>query len=113
MHGLVHVYPLGRGAHLSGVEEGGEGDAACGDIDRGGRHDDEGVVAGGLGQRRLERARAGLRDGLRGLEAAREGHAIDAIVFDQPPSGGTPPRHALDKAGGQRRKRLHEQQRGQ
>ncbi len=90
-----------------------EGDAARGDIDRRRRHDDEGIVARGLDQSRLERARAGLATDLRGLQAAGEGDAVDTIVLDEAAAGVAAPRDALHETRRKRRERFHQQQRRQ
>ena len=54
VHVLMHVEALCRRAHLTGVQECGEGSAAGRHRERGRRHDDEGVVPGRLDQVRLE-----------------------------------------------------------
>ena len=79
---LGDVEALGRGADLAGVEEGGPGAAAGGDLELRGDvgADDEGVLAAHLEVHPRHPPGAGGGDLLAGRDRAGEGDAVDVGV---------------------------------
>ena len=98
---LDHVDPLGRGAHLAGVEQAGPRDAGHGDVEIGVLEHDERVDAAELEVDLLELL-AGLgRDPPARGHRAGEGDQIDARVTDQRLARVRPTGDDIDHSGRQ------------
>jgi hypothetical protein len=106
---FMHIETLGRGAHLTAVEEGGEGGATGDDLHGCGGHDDKRIIARGFDQHRLEAQRGALRHCLTGRHTASEGHGMGVRVRHQMATNGGAAGQALHQSGRQMIESLHDQ----